>query len=170
VPIKVYSYSLNPDKVEEIRESLKSPPIDVFQKIEHYVMDDTPTAPLNYVQQIAKIYKVRGYDVKTRHVIVGASGKKHFVSIYARKHDGKATLIGFLIEPENAVDVIDKYHSAAVDVGAARTVLVAVTTLDSSTISYARDKGLTIVHGLDINEVVEKLEILLDIEDLVNKV
>ena len=164
---KIYSYSLNPDKVEELQQMVeKPPPEDVFQTIEHYVMEEDG-APMELTRQIAEIYRLRGYDVKTIHTLEGVSGKKHTFDIYATKPGGVAIVVGFLIDLENATEYITKLSSATTDAKATHVILIAVPTLNYSMINYARVKGASVIDGVDMIEVAEKLELLLDIDELV---
>jgi len=164
---KIYSYSLNPDRINELQLiEEKSPPEDVFKRIENFILEeDSP--PIELIQYIAEIYRLRSYDVKTHQVLEGASGKKHRVDIYATKPSGSTIIVGFLRNTEKATDYINNLSIVAEDIKTSRVLLIAIPTIDLSIIAYARTKGLSVIDGVDVLDVAEKLELKLDIEELV---
>ena len=163
---RVHSYSLNPDKVEEL-EGKGDLEIDVFQKIEQYVMEEN-SVPSEIIQQVAKIFRVRNYDVKTNYKVKGTSGKLHSVEIFAIKNRETVICIGFIQDPDTARETIDKFQSVVSDIETTRAILIAAQTLDQSILDYARENKLSVVDGADIYEAIEKLEMLMDIEEIIS--
>jgi predicted Zn-ribbon and HTH transcriptional regulator len=163
---RVYSYNLNPDKVEELQQR-REPEVDVFQKIEQYVMEESPSTPLDTIQQVAKIFRVRNYDVRVRYITEESLGKRHAIDIYASKKPDVVIIIGFILDPEKARETIDNFLSVVNDIETTRAILVAVPTLDQPVIDYARENKLSVVDGVDIYEAIEKLEMLMDIEEII---
>jgi hypothetical protein len=164
---KIYSYSLNPDRVEELQQIEDAPtPEDVYEKIENYSMNENGVS-MEFTQQVADVFRIRSYNVNIGHTLKGTSGKKHVLDIYATKPDRTTIIIGFLTDTGNTLEYIEKLSSTATDIKATRVVLIAVPTIDYSATEYARGKGLSVIDGSDAYEATEKLELLMDIEELV---
>ena len=126
------------------------------------------SVPSETIQQVTKIFRVRNYDVKTNYKVKGTSGKLHSVEIFATKNRETVICIGFIQDPDTARETIDKFQSVVSDIETTRAILIAAQTLDQSILDYARENKLSVVDGADIYEAIEKLEMLMDIEEIIS--
>ncbi len=168
---KVYNYSLNPER--EIPDAKPAQPTavaeegDVFTRIEGFISGRSSRHDL--LDPLVEAYKRRGYAVKLLCPVKGQSGALHMIDLYATKPP-----IGVMIWTfdggEIDVDELSKLVVVQEDMKQTRTIVIAVPPMRRRVESLAKREGLTVVEGNDAEEVVEKIELLIEIDDLGQKV
>ena len=162
---KVYSYSLNHDRIEELSKNGEVFfPGDVYQKIEQYLSVESST-PIEYIQEVSEVFQKRGYKVENHKTIEDPAGGKGVVAVYAKKPPDSVTVVNFLTGTEDPTGVIDRFANLRRSIRATRGILIVPHQLDQELIDYAKRKRITVIDGVDIYDAIEKLELLLDINE-----
>jgi predicted RNA-binding Zn-ribbon protein involved in translation (DUF1610 family) len=163
---RVYNYTQNPEKEEPIEkpeEAEKEDSVDVFTRIEGFLSGGGGRHDL--IDPLTDIFKKHNYAVKVLNPVKGTSGTLHMVDLHASRPQGNVLLWTFDGE-EFEADDITKLASIKSDLNATRIMIVAVPPMKKKIETLAKKADITVIDGKNIDEIVEKVELLIEISDL----
>jgi hypothetical protein len=165
---RTYVYQLNPDKLEEIKQSFESqkPTGSVFDKIENFI--STPSTEKNmmdYLQPIVSGLRDDGFEVDVFKTVTGRSGIQYVVDVNAYQENVDVNVLMRLLKgAEINVDEVFKFYAVGIDVEGVVPMLLVLPKLDPESRKYAQGLGMKVVEGDSPEAVRGKLNSLLGIE------
>jgi len=120
--------------------------------------------------KIADAVKKRGYEVFTSRTIQGRSGIEHHFDVCAWNGEFQLAIDIAASAGEVGLEQVIEFFSKVYDTRPRRSILVAIPEINKQAKRLADTYGIEVVHGLNVDEVAEKLLIVIGVGgDLASK-